>query len=1153
MQGAKPPGMKGNRMHRIITALLLLGVLIVAPLDAQVATGSVAGTVVDPAGAGIPAVRIVATNVASGARVEATSSDAGLYVFPSLPPAVYTISAEKAGFKRLTRTEVEVRIAQRIDMNLQLELGDVQQTITVTAEIPLLETSTSERGANISTKFMDNLPLFSGGIRNPRTFVSYMPGVTANAGEQSVSGSGGRAQEVLMDGASALNVESSAVFNFPSAEMFAEFKMLGSNYSAEYGRVGGGIEIYVSKSGSNWFHGAGFHNMRRDIWNANAWARNSSTNPATNFRPKERFNETGGSIGGPVILPKVYDGRDKTFFFFTYTKDLRPATLGFPVLTVPTALMKQGVFTEAGVPAIYDPATTAGNTRSPFPNGTIPQSRFSRNSRNIVPLIPDPDVARLAGNYNFVNTSQFKRDIWSLKFDHAFSPTNRVAYFFSNEVQSDFSVQNFAGPLGNGLDNFQKPYNHRINHDVNLSPAMVMHTTYGYSITRQSWDNSAQKGAGSRLGFNLTGDSDATPRIMFTGPAGLSPYGHADSKVANGSQVNRQHWISQGYSWLRGKHEFKFGGAWRRFTTLGEDLANTNGRYTFNRTQTMLPGTTNTGHEFASMLLGGVDQAQNVVPPVLFDTTVYYDTSVYFQDNWRVNSRLTLNLGVRYEVPIGWHMPGGNGYSHVDINVPNPGAAGRPGALVFSGVGPGRTGVKRFYPTDFSNIGPRLGAAFRIGPKTVLRGGWAIYYQGLSSGGCGCRAGFSGSNSLISDGLNPVINWDGGIPIQQGYRPPPIIDPTIVNYQNVQYQGPTAGQAGRIQNWSINIQHEFKNFLFDIAYQGNRGTRLNSTMGLNALPTSLLSLGSLLQQRIDSPAAAAANILPPFTGFRSNLSVAQSLRPFPHYLDVSSLFAGFGTSWYDALQVKFERRFGGFQLMSNYTWSKSLSYGHFRQVFGQGGLAAPQDFNNVRDAKSHIPFDIPHVLNILSTYDMPFGKGKRWLTSMNPVGNALVSGWTIAGAQNYRKGGLIQLVTPGNPLGPGVLFAPQTKANFGTGPIRTGIDRTTLDPNDPSTRWFNPTAFAAAPQFTLGTAAFFHNDFRQPAVFSENLSIVKRTTLWQNERNPVVLIYRADGFNIFNRTNFGGVVGTVGNANFGRPTGAQLNPRIITMGLRLEF
>jgi hypothetical protein len=1131
-------------MKKFYVALFLLVASIAG--WSQVSTGSLGGRVSDPNGALVPAAEVVARNEATGQEYTTQSSEGGLYVFPSLSTGVYTITVEKAGFKRINRSNVEIRVAQRIDLDLGLEVGDVQQTVSVTAEAPLLETSTVERGQNISTKMMDNLPLFSGGIRNPRNFVNYMPGVTNNS-EQSVSGSGGRAQEILIDGGSAINVESSAVFNFPSAEMFSEFKMLQSNFSAEYGRVGGGIEIYVSKSGTNALHGTAFHNMRRDVWNANAWSRNAGRLP----RAKERLNETGGALGGPVWLPKIYDGRNKSFWFFTYTKDLRPVTISFPApLTVPTARMKQGDFSEAGVPVIYDPLT-----RQPFPGNIIPQTRFSRISRNILPLIPDPNVPTLAGNYNFVNTSAFDRYIWNLKFDHALTDTNRFSFFYSNEVQAQDDITNFAGPLGNGLQNFQKPFNYRVNHDWALQPNVLMHTMVSYSKTRQTWNNPAQAGAGSQLGFNLSGDSDATPRILFSGPAGLSPYGHPDSKVANGLQYNTQWQVSQGWTWLRGKHEFKIGGAWRKFTTLGQDLADTNGRYTFNRAQTGLLGQTNTGHEFASFLLGATDLASNVVPPVLFDTTVYYDTSVYFNDNWRITSKLTLNLGIRYEVPIGWHIPDGNGYSHVDINVPNPAAGGRPGALVFSGTGPGRTGVKRFYPTDWSNFGPRLGFAYQLTPKTVLRGGWAIYYQGLSSGGCGCRSGFAGTNVLQSDGVNAAINWDNGIPVQAGYRPPPIIDPTIVNFQSVQYQGPTAGQPGRIYNWSFNIQQEVKDFVIEVGYQGNRGTRLNSTVDLNQLPASLLSRGSLLQQRIDSPAAQAAGIVAPFAGFPASQTVAQALRPFPQYLSVNSLFAGWGRSWYDALQTKVERRFGSYQMQANYTWSKNLSMGHYRQVFNQIGSAGatPQDFYNLDDSKSFSNFDIPHVLNILSTFDLPFGKGRKFLNTSNPVISRLVGGWTIAGAQQYRKGTLIWLNTPGNPLGSGVLFAPVTKANVGSGPIRTGVDRTTLDPNDPNSRWFNPTAFTAAPAFTLGTAAFYHDDFRQPGVLSENLSIIKRTVLFEADNNPVTLTYRADAFNLFNRTNFGGVVGTVGNANFGRPTAAQQAPRAITMGLRLEF
>jgi hypothetical protein len=1121
----------------------------------QVSTGSLGGRITDPNGAAVPGASVLAKNEATGVEYRTQCSDFGLYVFPTLATGDYTVTVEKTGFKKLSHQKIEIRIAQRLDLDLRLEIGEVQQTVEVSSEAPLLETSSPERGQQLSRKFMDNLPLFSGGIRNPRAFVNYMPGVTNN-GEQSVSGSGGRAQEVLIDGASALNVESSAVFNFPSSEIFSEFKMLQSNYSAEYGRVGGGIEIYVAKSGTNWLHGAAFHNMRRDIWNANAWARNANPNPAGNFRPKERFNETGGVIGGPVYIPKVYDGRNKSFGFFTYDKDIRPVSLGFPVLTVPTAAMKNGQFTEAGVPVIYDPATTAGDVRQPFPSNTIPQARFSRGARNIIPLIPNPTQSRLAGNYDFVSRSIFERTIWSLKFDHNFTPTNRASFFFSNEVQAQDDVANFEGAIGNGLQNFQKPYNYRINHDYSLKPTMLMHTTYSFSRTRQSWDNPNQKGAGSKLGFNLSGDSDALPRVQFSGAAGLSPYGVQDGKVANGSQFNTQSWISQGYTWLRGKHEFKFGWNYRRFETLPSDLAGTNGLYLFNRAQTALPtALTSTGHEFASMILGGADRASQVVPPVLFDTYVYHDTAGYFQDNWRLTPKFSLNLGFRYEVPIGWHVPGGNGYSHVDIKVPNPAAGGLPGALVFSGVGPGRTGVKRFYPTDFSDIGPRLGFAYQLMPKTVIRGGWGIYYQGLSSGGCGCRAGFAGSNDLVSDGRNAVLNWDNGIPLAPGYRPPPIIDPSYVNFQTVQYQGPRAGQEGRIYNWTFNIQHEVKQFLIDVAYQGNRGQRLNSTADLNQLPASLLSRGSLLSQRIDSPAAAAAGFRAPFAAFPGAQSVAQSLRPFPQYLSVQSLFAGFGRSWYDALQAKVERRWGGFQLLANYTWSKNLVIGHYRQVFNQIGSpgATPQDYNNVADSKSFSNMDIPHVFNVLSTFELPFGKGQKFLHMTNPIANKLVSGWAISSAQVYRKGTLIWLTTPGNPLGNGVLFAPVTKANFGSGPIRTGIARTTLDPNNPSTRWFTPGVFTAPPAFTLGTAAFYHDDFRQPALLTENVSIVKRTTLVNLDKNPIVLTYRADAFNMFNRTNFGGVVGTVGNANFGRPTGPQNGARLITMGLRLEF
>jgi hypothetical protein len=1136
-------------MSQRIIAVCIVLVSVAGVLHGQVNTGSINGTVTDPNGAAVPGAKVSAKQETTGQTYETITSDAGLYVLPSLAVGPYALAFEKQGFRKLNRANIEVRVAARLTLDVTLEVGDIQQSIEVTAEAPLLESTTSERGQNFSPEFMRNLPLFTGGIRNPQAFVSYMPGVNAGA-EQSIAGSGGRAKEVLIDGGSLTIPESGGtVFNFPSAEIFGEFKLLTGTYSAEYGRFGGGVEIYVTKSGANDVHGTAFLNMRRDIWNANSWARNS----LGQVRAKERFNEVGGAIGGPAYVPKIYDGRDKTFWFFTYTKDLRPASISFPVLTVPSALMKQGNFGELGGQLIYDPDTTSGNTRQPFPGNIIPQSRFSRVSRNLIPLIPDPNAPRLASNYNFVNLQTVDRYIWSLKLDHSFTPNNRLSFWMSQEQQLIGDTASFAGPIGTGLGSqTQKPWNYRFNHDWTLRPNLLMHTLVALSATRQGWDNPAQFGWASKLGIpGVPAEADAMPRVLFEGPAGLSPYGVQDGKVANGGQNNDTTMISQGYSWLKDKHEFKFGWDVRFLKTEGFDYAGGNGRYFFNRLQTALPNTTSgSGHEFASLLLGAVDRADNTVLPVLFPTIYYRYTSGYFQDNWKVTRRFTVNLGLRYEVPINWHASNGD-YSSVDLATPNPGAGGLPGALVFAGQGGGRTGKKYFWPTDYSNIGPRVGFAFQSASKTVIRGGFGIYYQTLGNGGCGCREGFANSNAVPSGGISPSFNWDNAIPTVGAYRPPPVLDPSWGNFKNVDFMGPTFGAAPRIYNWSFNIQHEVRNFLFDVAYVGNRGYKLNSTIELNQLPTNLLSLGSLLTQPINSPAAVAAGIRAPFEGFGIR-NVNQALRPYPQFFSVSSRNAGVGRTWYDSMQAKVERRFGSFQLMAAYTFSKSLGLAHFRQIFSQGAQVAPQDSYNINDAKSYLPFDQTHVLNILSTYELPFGRGKKFFGSAHRAVDILVGGWTISGAQRYYSGNLIQVATPGNPLG-STLFAANTKANRTGAPILLDFDRGALDPNNPNIRVFNAAAFTVAAPFSLGNAAYYYGDFRQPPIFVENLSLSKQTKLWDSERNPVILTYRADAFNLFNRTNFGGVNGVIGNAAFGRPTAAQQGPRLITMGVRLEF
>ena len=1136
------------------TLLLCLSLLLLASLgvQAQVATGSISGVVTDPNGALVPGARVVATNDATGLRVETTTTGAGLYVFPNLPVGVYTVTAERVGFKKLSRSNIEIRIAQRLDLNLQLELGEVVETVTITAEAPLLETTSPMRGQNFSNRFMNTLPLFTGGIRNAQAFVGYMPGVSRGTPELSISGSGGRASEVLIDGASLIIPESGGVvFNFPGAEMFGEFKLLNSTYDAEYGRFGGGVQIFVTKSGTNDFHGSAFLNMRRDIWNANSWAFNATGRA----RPKERFNEIGGAAGGPIWVPGVYDGRNRSFFHFTYSKDQRPATTSAVVNTVPTVRMKNGDFGEVSQ-LVYDPATTTGNTRTPFPNNTIPRSRFSPISARLAEAIPNPTRPTLVANFDNNNQNVFDRYIWNLKFDHAITPNNRVAFTVTKENQTNDSLAAFPGPLGQGLLGFQRPDNWRWNHDLIINPTLIVHSTFGYSRTRQLWDNPNQKGGATQFGFpGLSGNSDATPRVRFSGPDGLTNWGVQDGKVGNGSQINITYHFTQGWTWTRGKHEFKFGGDLRRLHTTSDpiDLAGTNGTYDFVRAQTALPtNLAGTGHAFASLLLGMPDRAERVALPVLLGNIRYGYHAVYFQDNWKMTQRLTVNFGLRYDVPIGWHDKNGD-YSMVDLSRPNPGANGLPGAVIFAGKGAGRTGQKRFYPTDWSNVGPRFGFAYRLMEKTVIRGGFGIFYQTLGNGGCGCRLGFANPITYVSDGVNAAIQWDNGVPAPAGFRPPPLIDPTVGNFAgDMDVMGPNYGKAPRNYNWSFNIQQEFKNFVFDIAYVGNRGHGLNSTIELNQLPVSRLSMGSLLQQRIDSQAARDAGITKPFGSFPNSQTVAQALRPYPQFFGVLDRNSGLGRVWYDSLQAKIERRFGSWQLMANYTWSKAIAANHFRQIFSQHFNVGAQDAYNPNDMKAISPFDQPHIVSILNSYDLPFGRGKKFANTDKLWLNLLIGNWTIAAAQNYRNGAPIQ-VSASNTLASGVLFSRFKKANRGSDPIRLDVDRTSLDPNNPSIRWFGPNAFVQPGQFELGSVSSYLREFRQPPVFEENVSLSKRLQFPITDDRTVDLVLRADAFNIFNRTNFGGTVAAVGNPNFGRVTGPQQAPRIITMGLRLEF
>ncbi|MEN6601197.1 MAG: carboxypeptidase regulatory-like domain-containing protein [Bryobacteraceae bacterium] len=1139
------------RLSKLCILFLALLCLTATAVYSQSTSGSMSGTVTDPNGAVVPGAKVVANHVPTNRDSETVTTAAGLYVFPTLPAGPYTLTVTQPGFKKNVQTNIEIRVALRNTMDVKLEIGDVAESVEVKAEVPLLETTTASRGQNMSPQLVQSLPIFSGGLRNAENLLGYMPGVNSS-GETSINGSIGRAKEIQIDGGSIINPESGGVsFTFPGFEAFQEFKLVTSSFAAENGRLGGGLELLVTKSGSNEVHGSAFVNVRRDIFNAAGWGSNHTVGRTPGFRAKERYNEEGGTAGGPVYIPKVYDGRNRTFFYFTYAKDIRPATITYNSgETLPTTLMRSGNFSE--VATIYDPATTSGNSRLPFANNIIPTSRFSSISGKILPQIPAVNRSGVTSNFDWITTSTLDDYIATIKADHSITSNNRISYFMTFRNQLSNSDQYLPGPLSNGLSSYQKPQLYRVNDDWIINPTVLLHTTFAFTQDRAPWNNPLQNGWGSKFGFKLSGDPDATPYISFA-TDNLQSYGMNQGKVNNGYQYNRTYHVSQQLTWTRGKHEFKMGWDIRRLATPYDDRAGQNGSYNFSRVQTALPtalGTT--GNAFASFLLGAVNTGTQGDSNYTPGNIRYGYHAGFWQDTWRITPRFTLDYGMRYEVPIGWHMVDGN-YTNLDPNKPNPGADNLPGALIYAGSGPGRTGKKRLYPTDWSDFGPRVGFAYRLASRTVIRGGYGIFYQTLGNGGCGCTDGFNGSYASSGDGINPAFYWDDtrSVPQPLGYKSPPRIDPSFDNFGTaVYFQGDNYGKAPRIYNWSFTIQHEFKNWLFETAYVGNRAKGLNSTIYMNQLPTSNLSLGSTLTTKLANTTYTA-----PFTNFvaawGNSGTVAQSLRPFPQFGTVVSVNAGVGQAWYDSLQTKIERRFGALNVMGSWVWSKNLSLMSYRQIFSQGGQVQAQDAYNFKDAKSFMYIDIPHFANIITSYQLPFGKGKRYLSSAGRALDLVVGGWNIASTQQYRSGTLIQISSATNQLS-STIFSPVQKATATGYAIKSGVSSGDLDPDNPNIRWFNYGASAPyvnTPAYTLGTASMFNTENRNPWWRQENISISKTFNIWESVR----FTYRADAFNIFNRTSFGNINGTIGNANYGRATSAMNGPRVITMGVRLEF
>ncbi|PYV85928.1 MAG: hypothetical protein DMG05_21555, partial [Acidobacteria bacterium] len=711
-------------------------------------TGTITGNVLDASGSAIPNVKVTATNVDTNVVNSVQSTGAGVYSIQGLAPGKYRVEAAVAGFKTFRLQEpVVVFTATTSSLDIHMEVGEVTQTVEVSGSATTLQLDTSEVSAEIDSKSLFDLPLQlssagSAGTTGRRTidsFITLTPGVTGDQFYKSINGGQTLSTETIIDGISwQINIVPGLIGTFgPPYEALEEFKVQTTLFPAEYSR-GLGVTNFTMKSGTNSFHGNAFDILRNDVLEANSFFANS----AGLSRPIVRQNEYGGSIGGPVVIPKVYNGKDKTFFYFAYTGFKRRGGSGLQSnVTLPTPAMKAGDFSDwldpaktgAGIPiVIYDPKTTrsdgqGGFVRDPFPGNIIPANRISAVAGRVIPLIPDPELPGLDNNWVSRSKSPVDDWDWSVKIDHTFSARHKLNYsmWIQKDNTSDFGP--VPGTLDHGQINDEAGRGVRLNYDFFIRPNLINHLGMGYGRRRSDFFPPAS--------VDKTNDYFQIPAIGTFATANATPNFNIDGITSLGTQWattlerGNTYNLVDNVSWIKGKHSVKTGIDFRKYQyntwypQFGQGIFNFDNRLT---SQPNSPDFGILGQPFASFLLGQVqsfNQDRDMSRRGFHND--YY--SAFVQDEFKITPKLTLSYGVRFEVP----MPLSEQYdrlSALDPNLPNPGAGGRPGALAFAGSGPGHTGKKRFADTHY-DWSPRFGVAYQVNEKTVLRAGYGIFHS----------------------------------------------------------------------------------------------------------------------------------------------------------------------------------------------------------------------------------------------------------------------------------------------------------------------------------------------------------------------------------------------------------------------------------------
>jgi len=1205
---------------RLFVWSILTSILTVCSLNpcfGQVYSSSLTGVVVDSSGAVVPGAHAVLTDEQKGFTYPATTDNEGRFVLRNVPPGSYKLAVNTPGMRPYTQTGITLNVGQNASVNVQLEVQGGAETVSVTETGALLQTQDASTGQTVNQKFINDLPLTS---RNVYNLAQLAPGVTQapggsfglNAGATNFISNGGRnsTSDIVMDGVSQTNQENNSgittALYTPPVDAVQEFKVQQNTYSSEIGFGGNTVINVITKSGSNSLHGSAFEFLQNSALNANNWFNNQN---GIKISPR-RQNQFGGTLGGPIK-------KDRTFFFMDYQGTIS-ANTGTARAGVPSAAERQGDFGElctraggsfdasgkcsAASGQIWDPmssvysASAGGAVRSqfvPFNNlitytspgspalvGT-PYQLAARPGNLIDPValkmmqyFPLPNVAVGTAQYNplnnwiGVNGSQSSDHRFDVKVDHRFTSTILLSGRFSRDQSQSHGVNcfgNIADPCTQG-PNSGRQYSSSLNYTQTFSPTLLLNITYGWARSKALTEGVAQDFKDfdpvTTLGlpsYITSSGFIATPNITFgNGYQAVSSQNLGSQTFSILRYPLDTHDLAVTLSKVRGNHELKFGWDGRLHRISFLQVGYPEGQFSFALTGTSQTPASGTGGDPLASLLIGFPQGGSGYGIDVAVTTQNTAHAWFVQDNWRPTSRLTLNLGLRYELTLP-RTERYNRMSWVDPNAASPlqvpGLPQLNGGLVFAS-----DQQRSPYEVDTMNFAPRIGLAYRTKGDVVVRAGYGVFYQvpkaAASGTGGGGFTGFNWNTPLLTtfqnNGATPYSRISN--PYPNGLQFPPNNSLGLLTGVGLGVSGPirTWNDTPYMQTWNLGLQHEFKgNLLVDANYVGTKGTHLyfGGAGSINYLgpwvenldATQIAQLNSFVNNPffgvITNPASSLSN---------ATVQQSQLAKPFPQFTGLSGNDPPWANSIYHAIQLRVEKRLSsGLQLLGTYVYSKSIDDSSVACgcTTWLGGATSLQDPNRRYLERSYSQFDIPHVFQASYVYSIPFGRRQHWGRNINPVVDAVLGGWQTNGIWRFDNGMPIALsVSNSRPL---PTYGAQ-RPNL-VGPLTR---------NDGS-NWL--TQFFASPQnavtpapFTVGNAPRTVGTARAPGTATTALSLFKQFSLGAMREGSFVEV-RAEAFNALNHPQFAPPNTVVGSTAFGTVTSQANSPRQVQLGLKVYF